>query len=432
MFSEIRNRLTAQYAAVMAVFLLAFIVSTYSAVLWVLYREEQRAIKAFLDEETKEHVMTLKNSEGTNLTGSNDNSIAEAKLFSYVYDRTGRLIAAEFPPAQMRSAVEAAMRDWRAPAGVGKIRRHRLSSGEMAIYIMASTQVVEADTVVGTVYVGEDITSYYEVLKLTLVILAVGAIIFLFGAAYLGHLLAGKAIVPVRQSFFRQREFVADASHELRTPLTVLLTSVDVVQRDDANRLTPFSTATLDDMKSEIRRMTKIVADLLTLARADAGAVNIVKEQVDLAAIAGQIVRSLQPLADDKGVKLELANPGKLSIFADRERISQLLLILIDNALKYTPSGGAVKVALGTAQGKKQGVTISVADTGIGIESEYQDLAFERFYRVDKARSREEGGSGLGLSIAKWIVQAHGGTIRVESIAGKGSTFIATFPNQLS
>ena len=412
MFSEIRNRLTAQYAAVMAVFLLAFIVSTYSAVLWVLYREEQRAIKAFLDEETKEHVMTLKNSEGTNLTGSNDNSIAEAKLFSYVYDRTGRLIAAEFPPAQMRSAVEAAMRNWRAPAGVGKIRRHRLSSGEMAIYIMASTQVVEADTVVGTVYVGEDITSYYEVLKLTLVILAVGAIIFLFSAAYLGHLLAGKAIVPVRQSFFRQREFVADASHELRTPLTVLLTSVDVVQRDDANRLTPFSTATLDDMKSEIRRMTKIVADLLTLARADAGAVNIVKEQVDLAAIAGQIVRSLQPLADD--------------------RISQLLLILIDNALKYTPSGGAVKVALGTAQGKKQGVTISVADTGIGIESEYQDLVFERFYRVDKARSREEGGSGLGLSIAKWIVQAHGGTIRVESIAGKGSTFIATFPNQLS
>ncbi len=430
MFSEIRNRLTAQYTAVMAVFLLAFIVSTYSAVLWVLYREEQRAIKAFLDEETREHVVTLKDSEGTNLTGSNDNSIAEAKLFSYVYDRTGRLIAAEFPPAPMRFAVEAAMRDWRAPDGVGKIRRHRLSNGETAIYIMASTQVVEADTVLGTVYVGEDITSYYEVLKLTLLILAVGAIIFLLCAAYLGHLLAGKAIVPVRQSFFRQREFVADASHELRTPLAVLLTSVDVVQRDDGNRLTPFSSATLDDMKSEIRRMTKIVADLLTLARADAGAVNIVKEQVDLAAVTGQIVRSFQPLADDKGIKLELANPSKLIILADRERISQLLLILIDNALKYTPSGGTVKVALETAMGKKPGVVISVADTGIGIESEYQDLVFERFYRADKARSREEGGSGLGLSIAKWIVQAHGGTIRVESVVGKGSTFIVTVPSQ--
>ncbi len=115
-------------------------------------------------------------------------------------------------------------------------------------------------------------------------------------------------------------------------------------------------------------------------------------------------------------------------IWADRERISQLLLILVDNAIKYTPAGGRVEVALTRTAPPKAAVTIAVHDTGEGIPENERKLIFERFYRIDKARSREEGGTGLGLSIAKWIVDVHGGKIKVESTPGKGSSFIVSLP----
>ncbi|WP_333595788.1 HAMP domain-containing sensor histidine kinase, partial [Anaerospora hongkongensis] len=249
-------------------------------------------------------------------------------------------------------------------------------------------------------------------------------------AAVIGHLLAGRAIVPIRQSFMRQREFVADASHELRTPLSILLTSVDVVRTDDNNRLSTFSMQVLDDMKSEVKRMSKLVGDLLTLARADAGVNNIVKERFDLNTVTKQVVRSVQLLADEKGLNLQLSfdNTQSNFIFADRERIGQLLLILIDNALKYTLPGGTVNVRVGYLEGPRNNISIIVEDTGVGISAEHIGSIFNRFYRVDKVRAHEEESSGIGLAIAKWIVDAHGGVIKVKSIPGEGSSFIVHLP----
>lgn len=430
MFSEIRNRLTLQYAAVMAIFLLTFIIVSYSGVLWLLYREEQQDIRAFAEEEAREHIVTLRTKDlsPVEVKGSEHDDNSGGKIFFYVYDTNGQLVTFGEPVSKVRSPVQELIGKWTAADGEGKIRRLQLADGEKFVLIMCSMQIYDGPQVLGRVYVGEDITSYYEMLKTMLIVLAVVAVMFIVIATFIGHLLAGRAIIPVKQSYLRQREFAADASHELRTPLSILLTSVDAVQTDDSNRLTLFSTQVLGDMKNEIRRMSKIVSDLLTLARADAGVTNIVKEKFDLHAVTQQIVRSFQPVADEKGLKLDLDSAKNIDVFADRERINQLLLILVDNAVKYTPPGGRVDVLIRAVQGPKQGVRIIVQDTGVGIPKEHRSLIFERFYRIDKARSREEGGTGIGLSIARWIAEAHSGTIRVESVPGGGSSFIVTLP----
>jgi two-component system sensor histidine kinase CiaH len=427
MFSEIRNRLTQLYVLVMTVFLVSFIVVSYTGILWVLHREEQQDIRTIAEEEAREHVKLLKRKEVASSVVQNADNDGE-KIFFYVFNNDGQLVDHEDPEEKMRSKVEGIIANWKMPDGEGKIQKFYVGDNERAIVIMCSMTIYDGQEVIGRVFVGEDITSYYQLLKSLLIVMVVVAILFIVAAAFVGHLLAGRAIIPIKQSFVRQREFVADASHELRTPLSILLTSVDVVQSDDGNQLSAFSVQVLDDMKSEVRRMSKMVGDLLTLARADAGVSNVMKEKFDLITASEQIIRSFQLVADEKGVALELDYQTPISVFADKERLSQLLLILIDNAIKYTPTGGKVKIELRTITGSKPTVSITVQDTGVGIPDEHKKLIFDRFYRIDKVRSREEGGSGIGLSIAKWIVDAHGGTIKVESTPGHGSSFVIQLP----
>lgn len=429
MFSKIRNRLTLQYALVMAIFLLSFIAVSYSGVIWLLHREEQQDIRAYAEEEAREHVMLLKQTDfRPKLEDSNDENV-DGKLFYYVFDMHGNLASANEPVNKMRSGVQEIITNWNIPDGEGKIKKFYLTDDEKVVLIMCSITIYDGQQSIGKVFVGEDITSYYEMLKTLLVVLLAASLFFIIIAAFVGHLLAGRAIIPIRQSFARQREFAADASHELRTPLSILLTSVDAVQSDETNTLSLFSTQVLNDMKSEVKRMTKIVSDLLTLARADAGVSNVLKEKFNLYMISEQLIRSFQSAANDKGLELLLDCPPNIDIVADKERINQLLLILVDNSIKYTSPGGRVNLIIKLISGAKQSVSIIVEDTGVGILEKQKNLIFERFYRVDKSRSKDEGGTGLGLSIAKWIVEAHGGTINVESIPKKGSTFIVNLPN---
>lgn len=427
MFTKIRNDLTLRYTMVMMLMMVAFIVVSFSGLLWILYREEQQDLRSFTEEEAREQAAMYKEKASFFQPEAGDKDTG-AKIFYYVFDNNGQQVAAEQPASEIRPGVLNLIRNWKAQDGEVKLRKISLSDEDRAVVILCSTKIYDGSEVLGTVFVGEDISAYYHMLKMLLIMMVVISILFLGIAALAGHLLAGRAIVPIKQAFSRQREFVADASHELRTPLSILLTSVDAVQTDDDQKLSPFSVQVLNDMKSEIRRMAKLVTDLLTLARADAGATNILKEKIDLVAVAGQVVRALQPLAAGKEIQLEMTGDAAISVLADRERIKQLLLILVDNAIKYTPAGGRVRVSLTVTATPKAWVTVAVHDTGIGIREPERSHIFERFYRVDKARSREEGGTGLGLAIAKWVVDAHGGKIRVESTPGQGSSFIVTLP----
>ena len=236
-------------------------------------------------------------------------------------------------------------------------------------------------------------------------------------------------MMRLERSFTALRRFTADASHELKTPLTVLRAGVE---RAITTPGVPQETlVTLEETLQEIKRMTELVDALLTLARADEGIAPLHREPVDLRAIVEEARETGELLAEEAGVQMEVATPSEpLVVPVDASRIRQLILNLVTNAVKYTPSGGSVRLRLGPSDGR---VTLTVADTGIGIAPGDLPHIFDRFWRADSARTRtgERPGAGLGLAICKWIAEAHGGTIDVQSRPGRGTTFTVTLPRHV-
>lgn len=228
-------------------------------------------------------------------------------------------------------------------------------------------------------------------------------------------------LARIEELFRAQQRFVADVSHELRSPLTAVRGNLDLLQRGAAND--PEERAqVIEAIDSETARMSRLVSDLLLLARQDAG-VPIAKQMIELDTLLLEVYRQAQVTA--KGVTFVLGAEDQAIITGDRDRLKQVLLNLVDNAVKYTPQGGKVTLSLTKDD---TWVKIAVQDTGIGIAAENIPNLFDRFYRVDKARSRDAGGTGLGLAIAKSVVDAHNGKITVESQIGKGSTFTVWLP----
>ena len=247
-------------------------------------------------------------------------------------------------------------------------------------------------------------------------------------ATMVGHILSGKAMVPLKSAYEKQRQFAADASHELRTPLAVVMASAEILQNDPEIK-SPFLKQIVEDVHDEVKKMTKLVSDLLVVARSDNKALKLKPSKFDLGAVVAQTARMMQPLAEQKHINILADNLPKTIIHADEQKIRQLVLILVDNAVKYTQDGGEVKVEFRSAEKGK--IIFAVQDNGIGIAKEDQEKIFDRFYRVDKARSREMGGNGLGLAIAQEIVELHHGKIAIESELGKGTTFLVTLKSKI-
>lgn len=220
----------------------------------------------------------------------------------------------------------------------------------------------------------------------------------------------------LEEAYRTQQRFIADASHELRAPLTSILGNLELLDRapdmDEAEK-----SEALGFVREEANRMNRLVADLLALARADAGQ-TLNMQPVELDRILMDVLGENQARVSDR--KLTLSELDEVKVQGDPDRLKQLLLILVDNAIKYTPAGGEIRLGLRAEAGK---AILTVADTGIGIDSADLPHVFDRFYRADKARSRDQGGTGLGLSIAQWIVDQHHGEISVESKPGKGTVF---------
>ena len=230
----------------------------------------------------------------------------------------------------------------------------------------------------------------------------------------------------LERSFAALRRFTADASHELKTPLTVLRAGVE--RAITMPSLPSEALAALEETLQEINRMTELVEALLMLARADEGTAPLHRETVDLRAIVEETGETGELLAAEAGVNMEVATPADPVIVpVDASRIRQLILNLLTNAVKYTPAGGSVRLQLGPSNGR---VTLTVADSGVGIAPGDLPHIFDRFWRADSARTRtgERSGTGLGLAICKWIAEAHGGSIDVQSRPGRGTTFTVTLP----
>lgn len=218
--------------------------------------------------------------------------------------------------------------------------------------------------------------------------------------------------------FRSQQRFLADVSHELRTPLTSVRGNLDLMKR-----MGQYDEESMYVIQDEIERMSRLLGDLLLLARADTGGLPLRYEPVELDNVLFEVYRQVSRI--EKPVSVELIEVDQATILGDEDRLKQLLLNLVDNGIKYTQPGGVVRLSLSKDKGQAM---LRVSDTGIGIPAEDLPHIFDRFYRVDKARSREQGGSGLGLAIVKWVVQAHGGRIQVESTVGVGTTFTILLP----
>jgi heavy metal sensor kinase len=225
------------------------------------------------------------------------------------------------------------------------------------------------------------------------------------------------------ESFRRERQFTADASHELRTPLAAMQAILTVIRQE---RRTPEDyERALDDLAEETNRLRMLTEDLLHLARGDIRNITV-KETVDLSTLLQDVSESLRPLAETKGLYLDCAIPEGFRITGDTDGLIRLFVNLIDNAIQFTEHGGITLTANREDQGN---LSVSIEDTGSGIEPEHLPHIFDRFYRVDKSRASR--GAGLGLAIALEIARAHGGTIRVNSEIGKGTKFVVQFPGSL-
>lgn len=312
--------------------------------------------------------------------------------------------------------------------GAGRdVRTTRIAAGDDTVPIRVLTEEVQVRGRTLYLQVIADRTTELRTLAVLVVVLVVGGALALLVAVGAGAGYASRALVPIRhslaaqrESLRRQREFAADASHELRTPLTVIRASVDDLERHRTATVASVGNA-LTDIRDEVDQLTNMVDDLLLLARSDSGALALERLPVDLGDVASAGASALTQVATERGVALAV-DPEPADIDGDAARLRQLVVILVDNAIRHSPSGGTVTVTvrrIGT-----DGV-LTVDDDGPGVRPEDLPRLFDRFYRASGAPG---GGTGLGLSIAEWIVAAHGGTITALNRAEHGARFVVTIP----
>jgi signal transduction histidine kinase len=306
----------------------------------------------------------------------------------------------------------------------GATDRRSVDVGGIGATRVLSVPLIEDNRVVGAAQairsLGEHQRELALVTWLTLASAALGAFIAIPAGLYL----ARRAMQPINAAFERQRTFVADASHEFRTPLTLIRANAELALLDPDVPVERVRD-TLDSILDEVDRSDRLVDDLLTLARSDAGQLPLDRKPTALADLVRGVVDEMRTLGSARQLTLSADIASSCSAAVDPDRIRQVLRILLDNAIKHTEPGGGVSAELRCAD---RWATIQVRDTGAGIEPEHLHRIFDRFYRVDRGRSRAAGGTGLGLPIARAIVEAHGGRITLESQVGSGTTVNVSLP----
>lgn len=356
-----------------------------------------------------------------------------------------------------------------APSRIGLGGRTRVTQGELILTMYVAVPISMDGPVVGVVYLSQSMSDLLAViydLRWRLVIsTGVAAVV----ASTAGLLLSRALTRPIRQltlaadevargdlerqvpvrsadeigrlgqAFNRmiaqlrateqiRTDFVSNVSHELRTPLTAIKGLVETL-RDGAVDDREVRDRFLATMEDETDRLIRLVNDLLVLSKADSQALRLKRKPLDVRDLVERSVRKLAPQLEGKGILVEVsASDGSRLVLADADRIEQVLVNLLDNAIKYSPEGGWITVTIDDEAQTPEMVSIAVRDEGLGIPAEDLPRVFERFYRVDRSRTRDGGGSGLGLSIAKAIVEAHGGDITLKSEEGQGTTVRFTLP----
>ena len=411
MFGKLKRRLALIYTGIFALILVIVVVATVIIGGVSVIKNEKEMLIADIHDEWREWT-------GSGELPVDPVLVERGEMMSLLYDGSGKLVVDQMSGSPYAEQLMLMRENWPQEDGGTEILCFE-NGGEKKFILTGMCRFVTNGTVQGDLYTFVNLEDYYDMAVDGFAFLLLLCLVCIVTAGGGGYYMAAKNIKPLELLFKREHEFAANASHELRTPLTVLSLGIESLQNDSDTKFSPYAEETLRDMQQETQYMSKLTEALLTLARGDEDNVTLQKEKVDLTAVMAEVCAQLRPLAEQKNLQMVFNGTRKVFSLCDKDKIKQLLIILVDNAIKYSDSG------MITAEVEADGmqVVIRVLDEGIGITEGEAERLFERFYRVDKARSRASGGFGLGLSIAQWIVKRHGGSITAHPRDGGGTVF---------
>lgn len=448
----LRARLTLWYGAVLTLVLLAFGVAVYALLSLSLIRQIDATLNVAADE--------IRLAFRREVTGIRLPPMAldlTANVYVQIWDTAGNLVV------QNVSVAETPFDADRLTAGDAAYSDVRFE--DIHLRVLTYPLVAQPEgTVVGTMQLASPLTTVDEAQRALLVLLLSGGLMAVLLAALVGWTTAAAALRPLEQVteaalqitraddlslriplsgpaqgevgrliiafnetlerlenlFETQRRFLADVSHELRTPLTTILGNLDLMRK-----MGQLDAESLEAISSETQRMKRLVQDILVLTQAESGKLPLARSELELDTLVLEVFQQSKVLAQDR-IEVRLGQEDQARVMGDRDRLKQVLLNLMSNAIEYTPAGGAVTLGLACVG---DWARVTVSDTGPGIPQEELPHIFERFYRVDRSRKRTgQGGAGLGLSIAYWITRSHDGRLEVASEVGKGTTFSVWLP----
>lgn len=419
MFDKLKKRLTLIYTGIFSLIMVFVVAVTVAIGCISVLRTEKDMLIADIYDEWREWI-------GSGELPVDPALVKKGEMMSLMYDAEGNIIIDQMTDSPYAAAVTAIRASWPEPENETELLYFRDKNGTLHFFLAGGCTFWENGQIQARLYTFLNLEDYYDMAVDGMYFLFLLCAVCIMLAAGGGYYMAAKNIKPLEILFKREHEFAADASHELRTPLTVLSLGVESLQNDDESKLSGFAQEVLRDMQHETKYMSRLIEALLTLARGDEENTPLARTKVDLTEVAVKVCNKMRPLAAKKGLELEYAagDAPQVFILGDKNKMEQLLIIFIDNAIKYSESG-TITV---TVDADSMHAVIKVADEGIGISESDAQKIFERFYRVDKARSRAAGGFGLGLNIARIIVVRHGGTVSVKPRSPHGSIFTVRLP----
>lgn len=419
MFDKLKKRLTLIYTGIFSLIMVFVVAVTVAIGCISVLRTEKDMLIADIYDEWREWI-------GSGELPVDPALVKKGEMMSLMYDADGNIIIDQMTDSPYAAALTAMRASWPEPENETELLYFRDKNGTLHFFLAGGCTFWENGQIQARLYTFLNLEDYYDMAVDGMYFLFLLCAVCIMLAAGGGYYMAAKNIKPLEILFAREHEFAADASHELRTPLTVLSLGVESLQNDDESKLSGFAQEVLRDMQHETKYMSRLIEALLTLARGDEENTPLARAKVDLMEVAVKVCNKMRPLAAKKGLELEYAagDAPQVFILGDKNKMEQLLIIFIDNAIKYSESG-TITV---TVDADSMHAVIKVMDEGIGISESDAQKIFERFYRVDKARSRAAGGFGLGLNIARIIVVRHGGTVSVKPRSPHGSIFTVRLP----
>lgn len=415
MFNKIRKKLTFLYALSFMIFLLLFITVLYFTLTKVMEYQQLEELEIYYEKQLHdiwEHEEKDEDEDGRGALSYEPNRM----YFYYTYTDENQLVHGDETFVGLYKEMPGIF----AEEDASEDSVHKLEwQGEHFLLLKKTIQF--GDDLEGYIVLGKSITAQQHFFQKVLIVFVILICLFTLLISIFSYYLAGRAMVPIKESYDKQKKFVSDASHELRTPLSIFYSSVELIESDEENVLSTFSQELIDDLKDESQLMEELLSELLFLARHDQKQVTLKMDEIDLSSLLEKIsTKFTRTLGDSVVFKSEIVSGVKF--VGNGTRIEELMYILLDNAVQYTKEG-CIRLQLSIVGSTVQ---IIVEDTGSGIHPDELALVFDRFYRGDVARKRT--GTGLGLAIAKTIVEQHHGKIFVESEIGKGTVFTVELP----